>query len=86
MKSSYTDSLITVAAAVAHACSLQPNKQMIKEDSITCKGPASQKLNTTNKTSSHRVGIKFDNISAIKYFILIRSLQQNTGEKYIGEV
>jgi len=76
MKSSYTNSLITLAAAVAQASSIQQSKQKNGGAFITCNDSASQKLNTNNKTGINRVGIKFDNISAIKYFILIRSLQK----------
>lgn len=78
MKSSYTDSLITVAAAVAQACSLQINRQKNIDAPLTCKDPSILKLKTANNPGENRVGIKFDNISAIKYFILIRSLQQHT--------
>jgi hypothetical protein len=77
MNYSYPDSLVTLAAAVAQACSLHnknhdnPVTQIVSEDSTFLK------LNTNNLQHCGRVGIKFDNISAGKYFALIRTVQQH---------
>jgi|CXWL01.1.fsa_nt_gi hypothetical protein len=76
MKYSYPDSLITLAAAMAQACSLHTNKNNRPGKRITSKDSALLKLNTNNHNSNNRVGIKFDNISAGKYFVLIHAAQQ----------
>ena len=73
MNYSYPDSLVTLAAAVAQACSFHDNpvKQTLSGDSKFLK------LNTNNLHHCGGVGIKFDNISAGKYFALIRTVQQH---------
>ena len=78
MKYSYPDSLITLAAAVTQACSLYVNKSNKPVASKTRKDSTLLKLITTNQFSDNRVGIKFDNISAGKYFILINKTQRHS--------
>ena len=75
MKYSYPDSLITLAAAVTQACSLHINKHESLVAPITSKDSAFLKLNTQNHNNCDRVGIKFDNISAGKYFALIHTIR-----------
>ena len=72
MNYSYPDSLVTLAAAVAQACSFHDNpvKQTLSGDSKFLK------LNTNNLHHCGGVGIKFDNISAGKYFALIHAVQR----------
>lgn len=77
MKYSYPDSLITLAAAITQACSLHTNKNNKPGTHITSKDSAFLKLNTNNHNSNNRVGIKFDNISAGKYFVLIHVTQRH---------
>jgi hypothetical protein len=73
---SYTGSLISVAAAVAEACSLYPKKNFsgVKREKSGLR--KFLKLKDKFLRSKNRVGIKFDNISARKYFALIHSTQQ----------
>lgn len=78
MKYSYPDSLITLTAAVTQACSLYINKNNKSVAAITSKGSTFRKLITTNQLSNNRVGIKFDNISAGKYFVLINKTQRHS--------
>lgn len=93
MKYSYPDSLITLAAAVTQACSLYVNKNNNPVAAITSKGSTLLKLNTNNQLRHNRVGIKFDNISAGKYFVLINKTQRHTvvskvlgtGDKFMAD-
>ena len=78
MKYSYPDSLITLAAAVTQACSLYVNKNNKPVAAITRKDSSFLKLITNNQLRHNRVGIKFDNISAGKYFILINKTHQHS--------
>ena len=75
MKYSYTDSLITLTAAVTQACSLHLNNNKAFAE-IRGEGPSFLKLNTDKQQYYKRVGIKFDNISAGKYFELINRTQR----------
>ncbi len=77
MKYSYSDSLITLAAAVTQACSLNIN--MHHKTAVGKKSESSLFLNliTHNQQHKNRVGIKFDNISAGKYFVLIHQAQRH---------
>ena len=87
MQYSYPASLITLSAAIAQACSLHINKY---DNAVACpegKDSTFVQLNINNHQPDQRVGIKFDNISAGKYFVLLRSIQseavaKRTTEKY----
>ena len=85
MKYSYPASLITLSAAIAQACSLRINKYDNPVAHITSKGSAILKLNINNHQPDQRVGIKFDNISAGKYFVLLRSIQRKAMAKRTTE-
>ncbi len=78
MKYSYPDSLITLAAAVTQACSLHTNKNDNPIAPITCKGSTFFKFDTNNHNNKNRVGIKFDNISAGKYFALLHTTKPHS--------
>ncbi len=87
MKYSYPASLITLSAAIAQACSLHINKYDNAVTSAASKDSTFVELNINNQQFGKRVGIKFDNISAGKYFVLLRSIQRKamakrTTEKY----
>ena len=75
MKNSYPDSLITLTAAVTLACSQAINDNGVS--GIKTKGSMFQNVVTNNYKGRAGVGIKFDNISAGKYFVLIRTAQQH---------
>jgi hypothetical protein len=75
MKYSYTDSLLTLAASVTQACSLHINKKNNAVAYITAEGSTDQ-FETITYPHKCRVGIKFDNISARKYFVLIHTTQR----------
>ena len=87
MKYSYPASLITLSAAIAQACSLHINKYDNAVAYLASKDSTFVQLNINNHQPDQRVGIKFDNISAGKYFVLLRSIQRKamakrTTEKY----
>jgi hypothetical protein len=75
MKYSYTDSLITLASSVTQACSLHINKRNNAVAYRTINNSTEQ-FNTITYPHNSRVGIKFDNISARKYFVLIHTTQR----------
>ena len=75
MKYSYADSLITLAASVTQACSLYINKRNNAVAYRTIKNSTEQ-FNIITYPHNSRVGIKFDNISARKYFVLIHTTQR----------
>ncbi len=77
MKYSYSDSLITLAAAVTQACSLYTKTNNKRIAGKKNKSSAFLKLITHNQQRKNRVGIKFDNISAGKYFVLIHKTQRH---------
>lgn len=76
MKYSYPDSLISLTAAIAQACSLYSHKQddLVEDQS---KDSARRKLKTNKTENENRVGIKFDNILTRKYFVLIHTTQEH---------
>ena len=76
MKYSYPDSLITLTAAVTHACTQAINKYDKGVSVIKNKGSMFLKVVTNNYKDRSGVGIKFDNILARKYFALIHTAQQ----------
>ena len=76
MKYSYPDSLITLAAAVTLACAQNFNKYDNEVSVITTNGSMFLKVVTNNYKGRIGLGIKFDNISAGKYFVLIHTAQQ----------
>ncbi len=76
MKYSYSDSLITMAAAIAQACSLYINRNDNSVAPVTSKASTFLQLDINNGNNSNTVGIKFDNLSARKYFVLIHTTQQ----------
>ncbi|MDZ4793093.1 MAG: hypothetical protein SGI83_02340 [Bacteroidota bacterium] len=76
MKYSYPDSLITLVAAF-----VDTHKRSVKEYTSTVAGkntknPTGRELNSTIHNETANVGIKFDNISARKYFALIHYSRQ----------
>lgn len=75
MKYSYPDSLIAVASAITRACSLYTNRNNKPVKQKSKKDYKFLKLNDKLTNPDSRVGIKFDNISAIKYFALIHKTQ-----------
>ena len=76
MKNSYPDSLIALSAAITQACSLHKNKNNNPVACRTIKNSTEQ-FDTITYPHNNRVGIKFDNILARKYFVLIHSTQQH---------
>jgi hypothetical protein len=76
MKYSYPDSLITLTAAVTLACSQAINKYATGVSVIKNNSSMFLKGVTNNYKGRTLVGIKFDNISAGKYFVLIHTSQQ----------
>lgn len=79
MKYSYSDSLITLVAAFAGA-----QKKIAPHPVRTVAGKNTDtttdgKLNSINHCETGNVGIKFDNISARKYFALIHYSRQLPG-------
>lgn len=83
MKTSYTDSLLTFTAAFTQACLLHKHNDEIAEVPVKT-GLSTIPQSIINKTT---IGIKFDTISARKYFVLIYKTQQlvfvnKTREKY----
>lgn len=85
MKNSYPDSLITLAAAITKACSLHVHSNE-KGNSPVTTGFSTIHHSSINNNNAV-VGIKFDTMSARKYFVLIQTAQQNevlnkTREKY----
>ena len=76
MKNSYPDSLIALSVAITQACSLHINKNNNPVACITIKNSTEQ-FDTITYPHNNRVGIKFDNISARKYFVLIHTTQQH---------
>ena len=84
MKNSYPDSLITLAAAITKACSLHVHSNE-KGNSPVTTGVSTIHHSSINNNAV--IGIKFDTMSARKYFVLIQTAQQNevlnkTREKY----
>lgn len=75
MKYSYADSLITLAASVTQACSLRINKKNNAVAYIAIK-KSTEQIDTITYPHNSRVGIKFDNILARKYFALIHTTQR----------
>ncbi|MEO7923280.1 MAG: hypothetical protein ABIR30_06335 [Chitinophagaceae bacterium] len=74
MKNSYPDSLITLSAALAMASSTPVNKYDKDMADIKQKESTFLKFNTKQPG----LGIKFDNISAGKYFALINQTQRHS--------
>jgi hypothetical protein len=77
MKYPNNNSLVTMAAAITHAC-LQAIRNDNSVTSLISRTSTPTQLNNTNQYKSNILGIKFDNISAGKYFALIHTLQQQT--------
>ncbi|MCY7311593.1 MAG: hypothetical protein LH619_12500 [Chitinophagaceae bacterium] len=75
MKNVYPDSQIALAAAITQACFLHINKNDNPVAYITIKNSTEQ-FDTITYPHNNRAGIKFDNISARKYFVLIHTTQQ----------
>ncbi len=80
MKSSYPDSLIALSAALVKACSLPANKYDNDVADIKGEDSTTLKFNMKQSRLKRRVGIKFDNISAGKYYALIHKTQQRPGK------
>ncbi len=78
MINSYPASLITVAAAFTDACLLQAKKQLGIVAHKKSKVSRFLKLNGKQTYLKPGVGIKFDNILARKYFVLIQSTQKRS--------
>ena len=83
MKNAYPDSLITLAAAFTQACSIHNHNDEIAERPVKTRVSTIHQLTIENTT----IGIKFDTMSARKYFVLIYKTQQKvfvnkTMEKY----
>ncbi len=83
MKNAYPDSLITLAAAITQASSIYKHNDEIAERPVKTGVSTIHQLTIDNTT----IGIKFDTMSARKYFVLIYTTQQNvfvnkTMEKY----
>ncbi len=75
MKNSYPDSLIALPAAITQACSLHINKNNNPVACITIKNSKEQ-FDTITYPHNNQLGIKFDNILARKYFVLIHTTQR----------
>ncbi|HEV7782035.1 MAG TPA: hypothetical protein VGO58_12265 [Chitinophagaceae bacterium] len=75
MINSYPASLITITAAVTEACLLHTKKQWGIIKHKKSKVSKFLKLNDKQIHLKTGVGIKFDNILARKYFVLIQSAQ-----------
>jgi hypothetical protein len=73
MKYSYPDLKNNPAAALEHGRQVHINKNDSTVAYITSNNSTFQQLNVNNHDSKLRVGIKFDNISARKYFALIHN-------------
>lgn len=73
MKYSYPGSLITLTATFIKASSLYIQKNEIVHT------PVKPEVSTNHQSSINKttIGIKFDTISARKYFVLIYKTQQN---------
>ena len=81
MKNSYPDSLISLSAALAMAGSNPRFKYDNHVAGIKAKDSVILKFNLKQIPLMGRVGIKFDNISAGKYFALINRTQRNPGKE-----
>ena len=81
MKNSYPDSLITLSAALAMAGSCPVSKYDNHVAGIKGKDSINLKFNTKQTRATGIVGIKFDNISAGKYFALINRTQRYPGKE-----
>jgi hypothetical protein len=66
-----------MAAAITHAC-LHTIRNDNSVTALTGRTSTLAQLNSNNQYKSSIVGIKFDNISAGKYFALIHTIQQQT--------
>ena len=77
MKYSYPDSMITLAAAITEASILRAKRGRKQSSSKTRMGKRFLRFNDKQTTVNRIVGIKFDNILARKYFVLIQSTQAN---------
>jgi hypothetical protein len=77
MKYPYNNALVTMAAAITHAC-LQAIRNDNSVTALISRTSTPARLIITNLYKSNILGIKFDNISAGKYFALIHTLQQQT--------
>jgi hypothetical protein len=80
MKHSYPDSLIALSAALMKACSAPVDKYDNDVADIKGEGSTTLKFNMKQRRLKRRVGIKFDNISAGKYYALIHRTQQRPGK------
>jgi hypothetical protein len=80
MKYSYPGSLIALSAAFMKACSVPARKYDNDVADIEAKDSRTLKFNIKDTPLKTRVGIKFDNISAGKYFALIHRTQQQPGK------
>ncbi|MEO7984236.1 MAG: hypothetical protein ABI688_09155 [Bacteroidota bacterium] len=86
MKYADSASLIALSAAVTGACLLHINKNDNPVVPIPRKGSTSLELDTNNFDRTRGVGIKFDNNSAGKYFVLIHFIQRYAAmSKTIGK-
>ena len=81
MKNSYTDSLISLSAALAMAGSNSRIKYDNHVADIKAEDSVIAKFNMKQIPLRRIVGIKFDNISAGKYFALLNRTQRNPGRK-----
>jgi hypothetical protein len=84
MKNSYPASLITVASAITEAC-LHAKKQLGLGNRKKSRVSRFLKLNDKETDLKSGVGIKFDNISARKYFVLLQSTQASSALKRTTE-
>ena len=72
MKNSYPDSLLTFTAAFTQACLLYKHPDEIVDVPVKAGASTIHQLSIYKTT----IGIKFDTISARKYFVLIYEAQQ----------
>jgi hypothetical protein len=80
MKYSYPGSLIALSAALMKACSASTNKYDNDVAGITSVNSTTLKFNMKETQLKIRVVIKFDTISAGKYYALIHRTQQRPGK------
>ncbi len=78
MKNSYPDSLITLAAAFTQACSLLIIRNENPVAQVKTGVSTIHKSAIKNYKNDTTVGIKFDTMSARKYFVLIHTTQQKS--------
>lgn len=73
MEQSYSGSLISLAAALAEACSGKKNKHGVPAACVTSENTGSKKKSPSGWSRRKKLGIIFDKHSAGNYFALIGS-------------